>query len=183
MEPTTYIAFLRAVNVGGRVVKMERLRELFTELGLRSVRSYIQSGNIFFETERTDRAALTREIAAHLEKALGYEVGVMLRTIPEVEALIALDPFREVEVTPDIRLYVIFLAEPVPVPDELPLRSPKGDCDIIAVTGSEILAVFRLVNGRPTDPSAFLGKTFGKVDATTRFFHTTEKILRAAKGE
>jgi uncharacterized protein (DUF1697 family) len=134
---TTYIAFLRAINVGGHIVKMDRLRELFSDLGFGNVRSYIQSGNIFFHTERTDRAALTQEIEEHLSGALGYKVGVMLRTIPEVESVIELDPFKDVEVTPDVRLYVIFLAEPVPIPDGLLLRSPKGDCDVVAVTGNE----------------------------------------------
>ena len=81
----TYIAFLRAINVAGRTVKMARLRELFAELGFANVRSYIQSGNVFFETDETDRALLTGMIAGHLLQALGYEVGVFLRTIPEVE--------------------------------------------------------------------------------------------------
>ena len=49
MAHTTYIALLRGINVGGHTVKMERLRGLFGELGLERVRSYIQTGNVFFE--------------------------------------------------------------------------------------------------------------------------------------
>ena len=56
----TYTALLRAVNVGGRTVKMERLRDLFSELELGNVRSFIQSGNVFFDTPRLDREELTR---------------------------------------------------------------------------------------------------------------------------
>ncbi len=61
-----YIAFLRGINIGGHQVKMEQLRELFRKLGLTDVRSYIQSGNIFFETAETDRVRLTRKIEQHL---------------------------------------------------------------------------------------------------------------------
>ncbi|HEV2405968.1 MAG TPA: DUF1697 domain-containing protein, partial [Ktedonobacterales bacterium] len=75
-----YIALLRGVNVGGHVVKMERLRALFAELGLSNVRTYIQSGNVFFDTEQTDRVALTASIEEHLRAALGYAVPVFLRT-------------------------------------------------------------------------------------------------------
>src|SRR5579872_787535 len=74
-----YIAFLRGINVGGHTVKMERLRQLFTELGLAHVRTYIQSGNVFFETTDSDRARVTGTIEEHLHKVLGYEVPVFLR--------------------------------------------------------------------------------------------------------
>lgn len=185
MENQTYIAFLRAVNVGGRVVKMERIRALFAELGFGSVRSYIQSGNVFFDTAETDRAALTRRIETHLADALGFEVAAMVRSVPEVEAALATDPFRGVEETPDGRLCVVFLSEPVPVPAALPLTSPKGDCQVVAVTGAEIFLVLHLVNGRPADAGAFLAGAFGSSDAkaTMRYYGTTQKILRAAKGE
>src|SRR5512146_2301016 len=68
-----YIALLRGVNVGGHMVKMERLRALFAELGLDGVRTYIQSGNVFFEAADGDRAELTRAIERHLRAALGLE--------------------------------------------------------------------------------------------------------------
>ncbi len=83
METTKYIAFLRGINIGGHNIKMERLRELFSQLGFADVRSYIQTGNIFFETTETDRAALARKIELHLFAALGYEVPTFLRTVRE----------------------------------------------------------------------------------------------------
>ena len=93
MKTTNYIAFLRGINIGGHNVKMEHLRELVGELGLTHVRSYIQSGNVFFETTEADRACLTRKIEEHLRAALGYEVPTFLRTVAEVERALRLDPF------------------------------------------------------------------------------------------
>ncbi|MER5638543.1 DUF1697 domain-containing protein [Kitasatospora sp. NPDC002227] len=178
---TTYIAFLRAVNVGGRTVKMERLRALFTELGLGGVRSYIQSGNVFFTTDETDRAALTRRIEEHLAAALGYDVPVMLRTVEEVEELVEADPFAGVEVTPEVRLCVVFLSEPLPADFAFPVRSPKGDWEILSATPGAAFTVMHLKDGRlGGNPAAAFPKSY-RGSGTSRFFHTTVKILAAAR--
>jgi uncharacterized protein (DUF1697 family) len=173
---------LRAVNVGGRVVKMDRLRGLFEELGLQSVRSYIQSGNVFFETKAKDRAALTRKIERHLEAALGFEVAVFVRTLDEIETGLKRDPFRKVSMTPDVRLCAIFVSQPLPPSVKLPLVSPKGDIEILDATPGEVFAVTRFEPGRPGNSSAYIEKTFGG-KATTRFFGTLAKIAVAAREE
>src|SRR3712207_818810 len=169
-----YIAFLRGINVGGHIVKMERLRHLFTELGFANVRTYIQSGNVFFETGEDNRDVLAQKIERHLRQALGYDVPVFLRTVAELEHILALDPFKNIDITPDIRLCVMFLAEPVANDLALPLRSPKNDSEIVHMTALEAFVVWYLIKGRPPS-SNFLDKTLGR-RTTTRFFHTTAKI-------
>jgi Uncharacterized protein conserved in bacteria len=173
-----YIALLRGINVGGHVVKMERLRELFTQLGFTHVHTYIQSGNVFFETVQTDRELLTQTIEQLLRQALGYEVPVFLRTIPELEQVLAIDPFHHLNVTPDMRLCVVFTSDIIPKTLALPLRSPKNDIEIIQTTDREAFTVWYLTNGRPPATQRF--KALGD-RTTTRFFHTTAKILQAAK--
>lgn len=174
-----YIALLRGVNVGGHVVKMDRLRALFAELGLANVRTYIQSGNVFFDTEEaTDRVALTTRIEGHLRAALGYDVPVFLRTVPEVEAVVASDAFAHLDVTDDMRLCVMFLAAPLPGAPAIPYRSPKGDVEVVRATETEAYVVWYIINGRPPAAQSFKG--LGDRN-TTRFFHTTAKILEAAK--
>jgi uncharacterized protein (DUF1697 family) len=173
-----YIALLRGINVGGHAVRMERLRELFTELGFTRVRTYIQSGNVFFETEQADRKILTQTIEQHLQQALGYEVPVFLRTIAELEQIVALDPFQRVSVTPDMRTCIVFTSDIIPKTLDLPLRSAKNDMEIIHTTDYEAFTVWYLINGRPPAGQGF--KVLGD-RTTTRFFHTTAKILQAAK--
>ncbi len=182
MADQTYIAFLRAVNVGGRTVKMERLRELFSELGLAGVRTYIQSGNVFFTADETvDRPALTRRIEAHLRQALGFEVPAMVRTVREVEELLAAEPFAGRELTADNRFCVVFLSEPLPADLELPLTSPKGDLEVIGATGGAAFVVAHIINGRPAgNPGAAFGKSY-RGHGTARFLHTTAKIVAAAR--
>ncbi|MFE2915661.1 DUF1697 domain-containing protein [Kitasatospora indigofera] len=181
MSDTTYIAFLRAVNVGGRTVKMERLRELFTELRLEEVRSYIQSGNVFFRTGERDRAALTRRIEQHLEASLGYPVPAMLRTVEEVADLLDAEPFAGHEAGPDTRLVVVFLSEPLPEGYELPQRSAKGDYEIVGADPGAAYVVMHLQGGRMnTNPGAVFGKSYAG-QGTGRFLHTLHKILAAAR--
>src|SRR3954454_15037707 len=108
---TTWVALLRGVNVGGHTLKMGALKALFADLGLERVRSYIASGNVFFDTpDSEDRAALTARIEQHLEAKLGWPCAVMLRTVEELEAVVAGDPFAGIEKTDDNRFYVLFLA-------------------------------------------------------------------------
>jgi uncharacterized protein (DUF1697 family) len=175
-----YIALLRGINVGGHRVTMEELRRLFAELGLTNVRTYIQSGNVFFETPETSRAQLTARIEQHLQQALGYAVPVFLRSAEELEQLLALNPFRQYTLTDDMRLCLMLLAEPAPVGLELPLRSPKGDFEIVHLTEREAFVIWHLIGGRPPSSTSFLDKTLGRQN-TTRFFHTAAKILEAAR--
>jgi uncharacterized protein (DUF1697 family) len=178
---TTYIALLRGINVGGHTVPMERLRALFTELGLARVRSYIQTGNVFFESSEPDPGALRPRIEHHLHAALGYEVPTCLRTLPELERLLANDPFSAQPVTPDTRLAITFLAEPASNQLALPYQTPDGAYEVVGMTPTELFVVWHLQNGRPGNSYGHLEKRLA-VPTTTRFWHTTAKILAAAKG-
>ena len=88
-----YVAFLRAINVGGRVVKMERIRRVLEGDGLAGVRTVIASGNVLFESRSRTPAALEARIEAVLRAALGFEVKTFLRTAPEVAAVVSQNPF------------------------------------------------------------------------------------------
>jgi len=89
----TYIALLRGISVGGHNVKMDLLRGLFEDLGFDRVRSYIQTGNVFFESREHDTRVLRTAIERHLRTALGYEVATCMRTVEDVEQLLVRDPF------------------------------------------------------------------------------------------
>lgn len=174
------IALLRGINVGGHRVTMERLRALFRELGLDDVRTYIQTGNVSFTSNDTDTARLRAKIEEHLRTSLGYPVPTCLRTVQEMEELLRSDPFAGISVTPETRHAVTFLAEPVPAIPPVPFVTPDGAYELIAATPTERFVVWHLQNGRP-------GNSYGLLEAditvptTTRFWHTTAKILSAAK--
>jgi uncharacterized protein (DUF1697 family) len=104
-----YVAFLRAINVGGHVVKMDRLKVLFEEVGVENVATFIASGNVLFDS-RAKAPALEKKIEAHLQSTLGYPVATFLRTIDEVRVIGEARPFAP---APDsARTYIGFLKEP-----------------------------------------------------------------------
>jgi uncharacterized protein (DUF1697 family) len=181
MASTTYIAFLRAINVGGRTVKMEKLRAHFAELGFDNVRTFIQSGNVFFDSKATDREALTLKIERHLKESLGFEVPTMLRTVEQVEHALSLDPFEGVEVTDEVRLCIAFLSAPLPETANFPLVSPKGEMELLSATDGELFVVSHHKPGKVPNAAAFIEKTY-KVKTTVRFWNTTQRLLEAAKG-
>ena len=101
-----YIALLRGVNVGGHVVKMNRLRELFEEMGLKRVETFIASGNVIFEATSKSAESLEKRIESHLERSLGYAVATFLRTDGELARISAHAAFED---SGEHSLYIGFL--------------------------------------------------------------------------
>jgi len=134
-----YVAFLRAVNVGGRVVKMDRLRALFEELKLRRVETVIASGNVVFDAGSGDAAALERRIERHLERALGYEVATFVRTPSELAAVAGHEPFPQLDRLEAGRdLWIGFLRAPPAADVERAVLALETDVDRFRVTGREL---------------------------------------------
>lgn len=107
---TSYVALLRAVNVGGRMLKMDDLRRIASELRLGSARTFIASGNLLFLSDKTE-AAVKRDLERVLEAHMGKAVGVMVRTADELAKAVAANPFGE---EPGNRVAAIFLDEAPP---------------------------------------------------------------------
>jgi len=103
-----YCAFLRAINVGRRRVKMDRLRRLFQEMGCTGVETLLASGNVVFSAPNPQ--GLEERIEEALHGALGYEVTTFVRTLAEVAQIARYPPFPPSQLkTPDSRLYIGFL--------------------------------------------------------------------------
>jgi len=108
-----YIAFLRAINVGGHIVKMDALKKSFVRLGFEDVDTFIASGNVLFSSRSKDTAKLERQIEVQLKKELGYEVATFIRTTDEVVALSAYQSFPPTEIAAARVHYVGFVGEPL----------------------------------------------------------------------
>jgi uncharacterized protein (DUF1697 family) len=89
---STYIAFLRAVNVGGRVVKMEALRGHLQDAGFTDVETYIQSGNVRVASRARSTAKVEEKLEAALASTLGFEVPALVRTPRELTAILQTSP-------------------------------------------------------------------------------------------
>jgi len=107
-----FIAFLRAINVGGgRTVKMQSLRQVFESLGFSKVATFIASGNVVFETTTKETKTLERKIERALKEALGYEVRTFVRGEAELVKIAAYRPFTQSRFDETWHSNIIFLAD------------------------------------------------------------------------
>ena len=104
---TAYVALLRAVNVGGRQLKMAELKTVAEGLGLGSPRTFIASGNLLFASDKPERE-LKRLLEQALTDHMGKPVEVIVRTAAEMADAADTNPFRE---APGNRVAAIFLDE------------------------------------------------------------------------
>jgi uncharacterized protein (DUF1697 family) len=173
-----YVAFLRAINVGGHVVKMDRLRALFESLRFGKVETFIASGNVLFDSRELDAAALEHKIERRLAKELGYEVTTFLRTPAELTELVARLPFADRDME-GCTLSVAFLKAPPPAESAARVHALRTDTDDLLVRDREL---YWLCRGRTSDSQVWrtpLEKVIGG-PATVRNITTVRKL--AAKG-
>lgn len=175
MNPYRWIAFLRAINVGGHTVKMEALRGLFAALGHANVATFIASGNVIFEA-RGEPAALEEQIERYLQQALGYEVLTFLRTPAELAAIAACRPFPADDLEAEGNsLNIAFLKAPPEETARQKLFSYRNPVDDFHITGRELYWLRRRTLGESAVAGAVLEKALG-MPATVRNVTTIRKL-------
>jgi uncharacterized protein (DUF1697 family) len=170
-----YIAFLRAINVGGHTVKMDVLRRHFEALGFSNVETFIASGNVIFETPVKKTRALEKKIEEHLYAVLGYEVATFIRTPVEIAVIAQYQPFSPAMLRNAQALNVAFLAEPLDAIAQKKLAALKTDVDDFHVRGREVYWLCRRKQSESTFSNAVLEKTIGR-PSTIRGINTIHKM-------
>lgn len=170
------IAFLRAINVGGHVVTMEKLRGLFAALGLKDVETFIASGNVIFTKPATGLQDLPERIEERLRASLGYEVKTFLRSEAEVAAIASYQPFPRPQVQRAKTLAVGFLAGPLEVSAKRILMALKNEIDSFHVHGREVYWLCKKKQSESTFSNALFERTL-KVRATFRGMSTVTRLV------
>lgn len=173
---TTHLALLRGINVGGRSkVPMGELRSLVEHLGHENVRTYLQSGNVIFESRTSDPKKIAAELERTISKSFNLKVSVLMRSYPELERVVEGNPFPTEGVKPT-SLHVMFLAE-LPSRTAIkaldPNRSPP---DEFGVKGGEIYLSFPRGSGRSKLTIDYFEQGLG-TRATARNWNTVTKVL------
>ncbi len=178
MKPTQYIAFLRGINVGGhKKVPMAELRKRMEALGFAQVITILSSGNVIFTASDSEEITLEADIAKELEQSFGFPIPVLVRKAETVAHLLESNPFQEIKVTKDMRLYVSFLKEEPPNLPTLPWANEDSSYRILEVKDRIVCSVLDLSITQTTKGMEALEQQFGK-DITTRNWNT---LLRIAK--
>jgi uncharacterized protein (DUF1697 family) len=176
---TSHIALLRGVNVGGNVLKMERLRAVLTDLGLADVKSYVQSGNVLF-TATGPAAKLAQRIEAKLAGEARLPVSVIIRTPAQLGRIIEANPFLG-EAGVDARtLHVTFLAGRAPRPGLAALGAVASGADRWRAAGAEIYLHCPGGYGRTKLNNTAIEKLLG-VCATTRNWNTVRTLYEMSR--
>ena len=170
-----YIAFLRAINVGGHVVTMERLRALFADMAFSKVETFIASGNVIFETRVTNTMSLEAKIEKALEKGLGYEVATFLRSDEELKAIAEHEAFATTEVATAGAHCVIFLSTAPDADGRKRIKALSSDADAFHVNGRELYWLSRLKQSESKFSNALLERTL-KQRSTARGVNTVRKL-------
>ena len=167
-----YVAFLRAINVGGHaIIKMADLKKMFESAGLENVQTYIQSGNVIFESEEGVET-LAKQIERQLEKAAEYKIELFVRPMREVQAIAEKPPFTAKD---GERVYVTFLNKKPAKKEQQALLAFKSEADDFAFRGREVYSL-RRDREKSIFSTNFVEKII-KMPATARNLTTIQKIV------
>ncbi len=170
-----YISFLRAINVGGHTVKMDRLRQLFESFGFNNVETFIASGNVIFEANSEDSRQLEEQIQAGLRHALGYDVAAFIRTPNELTRIVEYQPFPQAEIEKAAAFNIAFLADPLNAASIEKLMMLRTPIDEFLVHGREIYWLCQKRQSESTFSNAVLERTMG-IRSTLRGVNTVKLI-------
>jgi uncharacterized protein (DUF1697 family) len=178
---TTYIAFLRGINVSGqKLIKMDHLKGVLESKMVKNVRTYIQSGNVVFESSESEAHLLTEQIEQLIETTYSFQVTVILRTLQELENIISETPYKVEELLETDSLYVSFLSEQPTKEEIAACLSFQNDIDEFTISDKEVYILIHKKYGETKFSNHFLEKKL-KVAATTRNWATVNKLVIMGK--
>ena len=174
----TCIILFRGINIGGKhILPMKELAPLLEKLGLVNVRTYIQSGNVVFQSQAANTPALATRISAEIKKRYGFAPQVFILSLREIKRTVASNPFPKAESAPT-SLHVYFLAS-TPGKDVLKkLESIKRDSEAIRLVGQNLY--LHAPEGVGRSKLAMNAEKILGVPATARNWRTVCKLLEMA---
>jgi len=171
---TEYVAFLRGINVGGHgAVKMEDLKKAFEDCSFNNVKTIATSGNVAFSSALA-KAAVVREAQLVLEKRLGRQTPVHVRSRDELRRMVQADPYKEFSIPQDAKRVITFLDSPAKTALKLPLH--QDGTSILCIQNSVAYSTYM----RTSKGAAFmkvLERAFGK-GITTRTWDMVCRIVK-----
>lgn len=176
---TIYIALLRGINVGGhKVIKMADLKQMFESIELKQVKTYIQSGNIVFESEN-DVDFLNKRIQSEIKNVFGFDVPVMLRTHEEFINMIKRCPYEADSLLEGESIHVIFLANELSEKEKDQLLMQKNETEDCYIYEKVVYLFFK-----NSIRNSKLMNQFQKLHtpATVRNWRTVNKLKAIVEG-
>ncbi len=171
-----YIALLRGINItGNKIIRMEELRAMFEALGLKRVTSYINSGNLAFDTRSSSEPSLIAKIERGIDERFGMQVSVMVRPQTEIHDVLANNPFAG-EFESHKEMHVLFLKD-ADVPQErvVDLVAATPEREKFNIRGREIYLHLPMGMGESLLGRGLVERKL-KIPVTARNWRTVEKL-------
>ena len=170
---TTYIALLRGINVSGqKSIRMPELQDSFSSLGFTDVRTYLQSGNVVFRTEKkSDEGELSTVISARIKHDFGHVVSVIVISANELAHIINSNPLGPIAGGDEKLFHSTFLSEPVSVASFKALKLPAVEGERAVLVGKTVLLHCPHGYGNTKLNNSYFERALG-VSATTRNWRT-----------
>lgn len=169
-----YLALLRGINVGGKVLKMEALRKAMESLPVQNVATYIQSGNLFFSAESGDASFWENRISQCIREVFAMDVTVVVRTKNELEEAIAANPYPTEP--DDVNPYYGFFSETPSAEHQAVLAGIDFGHDRYTITGRTMYLMYAEGAGTTKLTSAVIERKL-KTPATMRNQKTVRKLV------
>ncbi len=173
----TYIALLRGINVSGqKIIKMAELKKMFENLGFQNVQTYIQSGNVVFNSKEDDVPVVEELIRKGIQKEFGFDVHIRILTPEELRSALDQNPFLKDESLDMKQHYFVFLDQ-IPVKENwqtlqnLDLKGEK-----MAISGKVLFVHYKNGAGQSKLTTNLIESKL-KVAATARNLNTSKKLL------
>ena len=167
-----YAAFLRGVMPTN--CRMPELKRAFEEAGFKDVKTYLASGNVTFDAPKQSNASLEKKVEAAIEKKLGRSFPTFIRSIAELEALLASDPYKGVRLQPASKKIVTFLRG---APEGLKLPVERDEARVLKLDGKHLFTVYAPTPKGPVFMK-LIESAVGK-EQTTRTWDTVAKVARS----
>ncbi len=174
---TAFVSLFRGINVGGRTIRMDDLKEVHESLGFKDVLSYIQSGNVVFTSDDADVARLRRQIEDSFENKFGFHVEAIVRTSTELSEIIDKNPFQGQQSKESKWVVVMFLAaRPDDTAQEDLLKTYVGPEELLII-GKEVYVYYTNGIGRSKLSHSFIEKKL-KTFGTARNWNTILQLQK-----
>lgn len=175
----TYIALLRGINVGGHnSLPMKTLVAIMESLGLKNIRTYIQSGNVVFDYSGQDAFTLSLQLSNAIDQQIGFSPFVIILALPDFEIAVANNPFAS-QVSDPKNLHFGFLASKPEQPDIIRMESLKANSEQFHLV-DRVFYLFAPMGIGRSKLATQVEKLLG-VPMTDRNFRTVQKLLEIAR--
>lgn len=175
-----YLIFLRGINVGGRILKMEEIRNCFVKAGYQNVTTVLQTGNIIIDTGNQPIPKLTSKVESLLKDSFSFDAKVFIATSEQLKKII--DNFSFKNAAPDFHKYAIFLTKGMEA--QFIKNAPVHNKNLEKIEAGEGVVYWCVQKGETL--SSGIGKYLAKFSmknfSTSRNLNTLEKVLRKAEG-